>query len=62
MKKKFLINLWKILIKVEADKLNDQDKENNSEEDIFSQDFEKKIEDSILEYNKNNDKIFSNNQ
>ena len=27
-------------------------------EDIFSEDFENKIEDSSLEYNKNNDKIF----
>jgi len=42
-----------------ADELNNQSEENNSEEDtIFSKDFIKKIEDSILEYNKNNDKIF----
>lgn len=34
------------------------DEENNSEEDIFSKDFEKNIEDSMLEYHKNNDKIF----
>ena len=45
------------LNKSKRDKLNDLDQENNSE-DIFSQDFVKKIEDSSLEYSKNNNKIF----
>jgi len=45
------------LNKTRRDKLNGLDQENNSE-DIFSQDFVKKIEDSSLEYNKNNNKIF----
>ena len=45
------------LNKSRIDKLNYLDKENNSE-DIFSQDFVKKIEDSSLEYNKSNNKIF----
>ena len=37
--------------------MNGLDQENNSE-DIFSKDFVKKIEDSSLEYDKNNNKIF----
>jgi len=45
------------LNKSRIDKLNYLDQENNSE-DIFSQDFVKKIEDSSLEYHKNNNKIF----
>ena len=39
-------------------KLNDVDEENSNDKDIFSQDFENKIQDSSLEYNKNNDKMF----
>lgn len=39
-------------------KLNDVDDENSNDKDIFSQDFENKIQDSSLEYNKNNDKMF----
>ena len=45
------------LNKSRRDKLNGLDQENNSE-DIFSQDFVKTIEDSSLEYHKNNNKIF----
>jgi hypothetical protein len=45
------------LNKSRIDKLNSLDQENNSE-DIFSQDFVRKIEDSSLEYYKNNNKIF----
>ena len=39
-------------------KLNDVDEENSNDKDIFSQDFENKIQDSSLEYNKNDDKMF----
>jgi DNA-dependent RNA polymerase auxiliary subunit epsilon len=45
------------LNKSKRDKLNSLDQENNSE-DIFSQDFVEKIEDSSLEYHKNNNKVF----
>lgn len=38
--------------------LNNLDVENNNEEGMFSEDFEKRIEDSTLEYRKDNNKIF----
>ena len=43
--------------KNKTDTLNNQNKENNSDI-VFSEDFILKIEDSSLEYNKNNHKIF----
>lgn len=39
------------------EKSNDLNQESN-EEEIFAEDFEMKIEDSTLEYNKNNNKLF----
>ncbi|AWK52405.1 hypothetical protein DIC82_15985 [Clostridium beijerinckii] len=46
------------LNKNRINKLNEIDEENGNNKDIFSQDFEDKIQDSSLEYNKNNDKMF----
>ena len=57
-----LNEFMKELNKNRADKLSNQKEEKNGEsinkEDIFPESFENKIEDSSLEYEKNNDKIF----
>lgn len=53
-----LNEFMKELNKIRADKLSNQRKEGNDQEDIFSEDFQKKIKDSILEYHKNDGKLY----
>lgn len=52
-----LYNFMKELNKIETEKFS-QSGEEGSEDDIFDENFEKKINNSILDYNKNDNKLF----